>query len=199
MRRAEDPVERPDRPVRVLAISGSLRSESSNTAALRALALLGGSAIEVRVYDGIASLPYFNPDLDGQTTPASVASLRSAVAASDAVVLCSPEYAQGVPGVLKNALEWLVGGAEMSGKPVALLSTSPWSGRAQASLVDTVSALGARLVRPSPVALPLRGRHLEPHRIAAEPSLRSLLLRVLIALEGAANEGSVPAGTTGPG
>jgi NAD(P)H-dependent FMN reductase len=172
--------------MRILALSGSLRAESANTAALKALARLGGTSIDVVLYEGLAALPFFNPDLDVDPPAPSVAELRSEFARSNAVVICSPEYAHGVPGALKNALDWLVSGIELTDKPVALVNTSPWSSRAQASLQDVLSTMGARLVPAASVSLPLRGRRLDPAEIAADPEFRVPLLKTLIELERAA-------------
>src|SRR5512134_730799 len=113
--------------MRVLAISGSLRAHSSNTEALLALALLAPPHVIVRQFDGLATLPAFNPDLDeeGMSPPPPVQDLRSQVASADAIVICSPEYAHGVPGSLKNALDWLVSDPRVVLKPTALVNVSP--------------------------------------------------------------------------
>ena len=95
-------------PIRVLAISGSLRSASANTAVLRAAVALAPDDVAIALYDGLAELPHFNPDLDGDVAPPSVADFRRQLAAADGILISSPEYAHGMPGVLKNALDWLV-------------------------------------------------------------------------------------------
>src|SRR5262249_47022129 len=109
--------------VRVLAISGSLRSGSSNTILLRAAAELAPRGLCVILYGGLADLPHFNPDLDDEANPPpQVREFRDALRAADGLMICSPEYAHGVPGSLKNALDWVVGSGELSGKPVALIN-----------------------------------------------------------------------------
>ena len=134
--------------IHTLAISGSLRAASSNTAVLQALAALAPADVAIAMYDQLANLPYFNPDLDreGDTPPASVAELRAQVGRADGIVICSPEYAHGVPGVLKNALDWLVSSLEFPGKPVALLNISPRSTFVQASLAETLTTMSAALI-----------------------------------------------------
>src|SRR5215510_1633664 len=97
------------RAIRVLAISGSLRRASSNTALVNAAARLAPSGIEVAIYEDLDQLPPFNPDLDNDTPPTPVCEFRAALRSADAVLVSSPEYAHGVPGVLKNALDWVVG------------------------------------------------------------------------------------------
>ena len=94
-------------PMRILAISGSLRNGSSNTNLLLAAAQLVPAGVEMTLYTGLGDLPPFNPDVESAGTPiAAVDDFRAQFAAADAVAICSPEYAHGVPGVLKNALDW---------------------------------------------------------------------------------------------
>src|SRR5678815_2488952 len=99
--------------VRVLAISGSLRRASSNSALIEAVARLAPDTVDVSIYRELETLPPFNPDRDSGPAPAAVARFRAALQACDAVLISSPEYAHGVPGVLKNALDWLVGSGEL--------------------------------------------------------------------------------------
>jgi chromate reductase len=126
---------------------------------LRVAARVAPAGIEVQIYDGIDRLPYFNPDLDREfddpLLPDSVRELRSAIATADAVLISSPEYAHGVPGVLKNALDWLVGGPEMVGKRVALLNTSPHATHAQASLAETLRTMSVMFVSEASIAIAL--------------------------------------------
>ena len=111
---------------RLLAISGSLRAASINTAALEALALVAPDGVEVVVYRDLAQLPAFNPDEDeDERVPPAAAALRALVRQSDGLVIAAPEYAHGVPGALKNALDWLVASDAIPGKPIALLNTAP--------------------------------------------------------------------------
>ena len=111
--------------MRILAISGSLRRISSNTTLLRAIDALAPPGVEVTLYDGLADLPAFNPDFEG-AEPSSVLAFRGQLKSADGVFISSPEYAHGVPGSLKNALDWIVGSGELVDKPVAILNASPW-------------------------------------------------------------------------
>jgi chromate reductase len=131
--------------MRILAISGSLRAASSNTALLRSVANAMRAHAEMSLFAGLGTLPAFNPDCD-ESAPASVASFRAMVAAADCVALSTPEYAHGIPGVLKNALDWLVGSGELYRKPVALLHVSDRGEYAQASLREVLTIMGAKLV-----------------------------------------------------
>lgn len=177
--------------MRILAISGSLRAASSNTAALQALRTLAPAGVAVELYQGLDTLPYFNPDLDAEERagrPAPVLELRRLVGACAGIVICSPEYAHGVPGVLKNALDWLVSCSEFPGKPVALLNMSPRSVHAQASLAETLATMSARLVPEACIALqpPRPGAGAE--EMAAHPelsaALRAMLADFLAAIDG---------------
>lgn len=174
-------------PIHVLAISGSLRAVSSNTALLQAAALLAPPLARVTLYRGLADLPPFNPDLDeeGGPAPAPVADLRAQVRAADALLISSPEYAHGVPGTLKNALDWLVSEPTFPGKPVGLLNAAPRATHAQASLVETLTTMSAHLAPGASLALPLSGRRLGPAEIAADAELAGPLRAALVALAAA--------------
>ena len=170
--------------IHLLAISGSLRAGSSNTEVLRALTVLAPPQVVVRQFEGLATLPAFNPDLDaeGMAAPASVQELRAQVQAADAVVICSPEYAHGVPGSLKNALDWLVSVPEVVFKPVALVNASPRAFHAQASLAETLRTMSMALVSEQPFVVPMSGRGTTATEIASDPALAAPLSDCLGAL-----------------
>ncbi len=110
--------------MQVLAISGSLRVASVNTALLRSLQAAAEGAVGVDLFEGLAGLPVFSPDLEGPPAPAAVEAFAARVAAADAIVIGSPEYARTIPGGLKNAIDWLVSRGEIIDKPIALLHAS---------------------------------------------------------------------------
>jgi NAD(P)H-dependent FMN reductase len=172
----------------ILALSGSLRARSTNTEVLRAAAILAPATVQLTLYSGLASIPPFNPDLDfeGAILPAPVQDLRRQIARADAVLICSPEYAHGVPGVLKNALDWLVSGTEIVHKPVALLNASPRSTHAQASLAEILRTMSAHVVADASVELPMSGRTLDAAGIAEAPDLADRLRGALDAIARAA-------------
>src|SRR2546429_9909735 len=101
--------------VRILLISGSTRRGSGNTAALRTVQALATDGITAEMYDGLAALPAFSPDED-ERPPGPAADLRARIAAAEALLFCTPEYAGTLPGSLKNLLDWTVGGGETYGK-----------------------------------------------------------------------------------
>jgi chromate reductase len=102
--------------MRILAISGSLRAASSNTAVLQAAAFLAPAGVEIVLYTGLGDLPHFNPDLDTDDPPEVVRALRHEIGQCDGLLICSPEYAHGVAGAMKNALDWLVSSVEFPEK-----------------------------------------------------------------------------------
>lgn len=140
----------------LFAISGSLRARSFNTALLRAARGLLSDEIVLSLYEGLAELPHFNPDLDADPAPAPVARLRARIAEADGVLICSPEYAHGVPGSLKNALDWIVSSGEFTDKPVLLINASPsfmGGSIAQANLVEILRVMGAKLADEAVVSV----------------------------------------------
>jgi len=151
----------------VLAISGSLRASSSNTAVLHAAARLAPASMRVSLYQGVGTLPWFNPDLDGDDVPPPVAALRAEVTAADAVLISSPEYAHAIPGALKNALEWLVRSPAMVEKPVALINTSLMAATVQAQLAEVLGTMSARVVPEACVTVPVAGKTRSPEEIAS--------------------------------
>jgi NAD(P)H-dependent FMN reductase len=173
-------------PVRILTVSGSLRAASSNSAILRAASLVAPAPMLVTGYDGIGALPFFNPDLDralgDPLLPLAVRALRAAVGAADGLVISTPEYAHGVPGVLKNALDWLVGGPEMVERHVLLLSTSRHSVHAPASLAETLRTMSAIVLEVPPIELPRGGAMLDVNLLAGEPAVGPPLAAALVAL-----------------
>lgn len=172
--------------MRILAISGSLRAASSNTAALQAAAILAPPGVELVLFDGLADLPHFNPDHDSDPAQPAVREFRAQLRAADAVLISSPEYAHGVPGSLKNALDWVVGSGELVGRPVAVINTSPRATHAQASLVETLTVMSANLVAGASVTVPLLGLKLDARGIAADAELAGALRASFAALESAA-------------
>jgi len=133
--------------MRVLAIPGSLRTTSSNAALLRAASGVAPAGTEVTLYGGLGELPHFSPDLDVEPLPAAVAALRAQIGIADALAISSPEYAHGVPGSLKNALDWLVSALEPIDKPVLVISASPGgAAHAHAQLLEVLRTMNLRVV-----------------------------------------------------
>ena len=178
-------------PVRVLAISGSLRRASSNSALVGAAARLAPDTVETSIYRGLAELPPFNPDLDGDRAPEAVTSFRARLQACDAVLISSPEYAHGVPGVVKNALDWVVGSGELVDKPIALINASARAKHAWASLAETLAVMSAQVILDASITLSLDGRRLDTNGIVGDVELSTALRSAIEALANAARDARV--------
>jgi NAD(P)H-dependent FMN reductase len=109
---------------RVLAVVGSLQANSSNGSIVRALAPMLGGGVDLRVTRALHLLPPFNSDFESENVPDAVIEWRSELASSRAVIFATPEYAFGIAGALKNALDWVVGSGELVGKPVVVIGAS---------------------------------------------------------------------------
>ena len=159
----------------LLAISGSLRAGSSNSALLEAAAMLAPSPVNVVIYDGMGALPHFNPDDDGDNSPASVLHLRARVVNADGLVICTPEYVHGLPGSFKNLLDWLVSGGELWGKPTAIISVAGRGSFANASLLEILKTLMARVSETASVEVPLGSNRVNAAALLADEEIAGLL------------------------
>src|SRR6476659_8819143 len=130
---------------KVLAICGSTRKTSSNLNLINAIADLTKEKFEIRIFGGLSDVPHFNPDLDNETPPDAVKIFRNQLKEVDGVLICTPEYAMGVPGTLKNAIDWTVSSCEFSHKPVALITASSDGQKAHASLLDTLRVIESQI------------------------------------------------------
>jgi NAD(P)H-dependent FMN reductase len=169
----------------IFAISGSLRASSTNTTLVRAIMRLAPQNMKFTLYDGMGDLPHFSPDIDVEDVPPSVATLRQQLQEADGVLICTPEYAYGVPGSLKNALDWTVSSGEFVGKPVVVISASPsmmGGDKAHASLLLTLTALSANIVEGGTLIIPLIRTKLDANGDVSDPTTAQALLSVLVAL-----------------
>ena len=186
------------RPINILAISGSLRAASINSAFCRAAQRLAPATMNVSVFTGLGALPLFNPDLELDPPP-SVRDFRDAVGRAGALVIASPEYAHGISGVMKNALDWLVSFEGFIDKPVALINTSPRAQHAQASLREILQTMSAYIVQQASVGIPLLGACITEDAMLASSEvsgqIRSALAALVDALDGRrTTEASFPLG-----
>jgi chromate reductase len=165
----------------IIAISGSLRRSSSNTILLRAAARLAPENMTITLYNSIGDLPHFNPDLTG-SEPQSVTGFRTQLQSCDGILICTPEYAHGVPGVLKNALDWIVSSGELIDKPVALLNASARSVYAIASLTETITVMMGRIVNAASLTLQLPTNNISEEGILADHKIADALRNGLIKL-----------------
>jgi len=167
--------------VKVLAISGSLRTASINSALLRAAVRLSPPEVQVRFFDAAGELPLFNPDLEVQLPP-RVAALHGEIESSDALLIASPEYAHGVTGTIKNVLDWLVSFEPFINKPVAVFNASPRARHADEALRETLRTMSAVIVEESSVSIPLLGARLTEDAMVEDPVVSRAVRSALQAL-----------------
>ncbi len=177
--------------MKILAISGSLRTSSSSTAVLRAVIGLAPDSMSISIYDALGDLPHFNPELDGDDSIAAVRNWRNQLKESDGVLFCTPEYAHGVPGVLKNALDWIVSSGEFMDKPTAVISASPspdGGDKANASLVQTLRVMMAEIVAGATLCIPAVSAKLSDKGEVTHPATAQALQSLLDTLAGTINK-----------
>ena len=127
----------------ILAICGSTRQSSTNHKLIQAITELTKQDFELRVFENLAALPHFNPDEDNADVAPSVTAFRQQLQQADGILICTPEYAHGVPGTLKNAIDWTVSSCEFSGKPTVLVTASTDGKHAHQALLETLRVIEA--------------------------------------------------------
>jgi NAD(P)H-dependent FMN reductase len=180
-------------PFRILLVSGSTRSGSSNTALLRTAEAVAPAGIVPKLYAGMTALPHFNPDDDrseggadgGASLPAPVAALRSEIANARAILFSTPEYAGALPGCFKNLLDWTVGGSEMYRKPVGWVNGSAFpdgAKHAHASLATVLGYLNADIVEAAVQRIPVARGAVGDDGLIADMAIRERIADVLLRL-----------------
>jgi chromate reductase, NAD(P)H dehydrogenase (quinone) len=139
---------------KVIAVSGSTRSSSTNLNLIRAIETLYGEHFDMTIYNEIASLPHFNPDLEHPSPPEAVVTFRKKLREADGILICTPEYAMGVPGSLKNAIDWTVSSCEFSHKPTALVTASSVGQKGHAALMETLKVIEANITDDTQLIVP---------------------------------------------
>ncbi|MBA2612499.1 MAG: NAD(P)H-dependent oxidoreductase [Bacteroidetes bacterium] len=138
----------------IIAICGSTRKSSTNLHLIHAITELSKDLFEVKLYTTIEELPHFNPDLDVDPAPIKIHEFRHLLKSAAGVLICTPEYAMGVPGTLKNAIDWTVSSAEFSKKPVALITASSMGEKAHASLLETLKIIESTITAETQLLIP---------------------------------------------
>ncbi|HRI19574.1 MAG TPA: NAD(P)H-dependent oxidoreductase [Panacibacter sp.] len=128
--------------MKIVAIPGSLRAGSSTHAIIKAFAGKLPADVEFEIYNVLQTLPHFN---DSDEIPVAVNELRNLIMSADGILFCTPEYAFGIPGSLKNALDWMVGSTVLTNKPTAVITAATGGDKAHASLLLVLTALSAKV------------------------------------------------------
>lgn len=176
---------------KILLICGSSRAGSVNAAVLNTVQHISPPEVEARSFQGMTSLPHFNPDDDAHPLSHHVIDLRKAIRESDGILFCTPEYAGGLPGSFKNLLDWTVGGTEINMKAVGWINAaslaSPAGGEdAHASLRKVLGYLGASIVEAACPRLPIRRQEIGPDGLINEPKIQLQIVATITALAEAA-------------
>jgi chromate reductase len=168
--------------IEILAISGSLRAASTNSALVAAMAQNAPAGCRISIYDGLGRLPIFNPDDEGERTPAEATRLIDAVTDADGIIVSCPEYAHGVAGGLKNGLDWLVSRDATVDKPAMLVHASPRSLFARAALAEIMRTMSFALFEDVVLEIALLGKKPpEVEKILLEPASRLAMRNALSA------------------
>ncbi len=139
---------------KVIAISGSTRANSTNLNFIKAIIELTKNKFDITILDGLTEIPHFNPDLDTENPPQNVIDFRTKLRKADGILICTPEYAMGVPGTLKNAIDWTVSSMEFSKKPLALITASSVGQKGHASLLETLNVIEATITEETQLLIP---------------------------------------------
>jgi NAD(P)H-dependent FMN reductase len=139
---------------------------------------LSKDKFDITVYEGLADLPHFNPDLDTENPPQKISGFRNALRAHDGILICTPEYAMGVPGTLKNAIDWTVSSMEFSKKPVALITASSMGQKAHESLLETLRIIESSITENTQLLISHVRTKLSEGKISDEDTLKKILLLI---------------------
>lgn len=164
--------------MKLVAICGSTRDQSANLSLIKAIGRLFANELQVAVFQGLAAIPHFNPDLDNEMPPAAVSAFRRQLKEAEGILICTPEYAMGVPGTLKNAIDWTVSSMEFSHKPVALITASSAGRKAHHSLLETLTVIEADIPENSRLLVSFVKTKVKDDTIVEETTLAQV--RVLV-------------------
>ena len=167
-------------PIQLLGISGSIRRESYNSTVLQTIAKLLSEELELQIFP-LNDIPLYNADLDGDSPPDAVRALKSSIEHSDGLIICSPEYNYGMPGVLKNALDWASRPnfqSPLKGKPALIMTASPGTAggvRAQYQIREVLSAALARPIARQHVAIAQVNQKIVDGKLTDETTINFVL------------------------
>ncbi|MFV1983112.1 MAG: NADPH-dependent FMN reductase [Thiohalomonadales bacterium] len=162
--------------IRILALSGSLRKKSYNSALINAVAKLAPNRIKIVIFDEMDTLPLFNPDRESENINV-IRKLKNELKKSNGLLISSPEYAHGISGVLKNALDWLVSGDEFPYIPVALVNTSPRATHAQIALREVISTMSGNIIESASMVVPLLGTDFDANAIINDDKISQYIIK----------------------
>jgi chromate reductase, NAD(P)H dehydrogenase (quinone) len=139
---------------KIIALCGSNRKQSLQRSYIHAFALLSKAIFDIEIYDSLDQLPHFNPDLDNDRPSEKIIAFRKRLKSADGILICTPEYAMGIPGTLKNAIDWTVSSCEFSHKPTALITASSMGHKGHAALIDVLKIIEADITNETQLLIP---------------------------------------------
>jgi NAD(P)H-dependent FMN reductase len=176
--------------IKILAISGSLRANSSNNTIIKAVAGMAPAGVQFTIYTGLAQIPPFD---DSQEASPAVADFRQQLQLADGIFICTPEYAFGVSGVLKNALDWTVSSGELVNKPLALVTAATGGEKAHAALLLTFTALSSSIPEGGELVISYVRSKLDANGNVSDAATAAKLQSVLEALVSHCRQRNEPA------
>ena len=165
---------------KIIAISGSTRAQSMNAKYINAVRDLSADYFDVSVYERLTDLPHFNPDLHNDDVSSSVTHLRNTLKAADGILICTPEYAFGIPGALKNLIDWTVSSADFYNKPVALITASTSGEKAHASFLETLKIIGSKMTDDTQVLISSAKTKINAEQKIVDNGVRDKLMRLIV-------------------
>ncbi|HET6769993.1 MAG TPA: NAD(P)H-dependent oxidoreductase [Chitinophagaceae bacterium] len=159
---------------KIVAIPGSTRKNSVNLSLINAITGLYSDQLEFKIFQGLAAIPHFNPDLDTDKPPEEVLAFRKELNEADGILICTPEYAMGVPGTLKNAIDWTVSSMEFADKPVALITASSAGHKAHLSMIETLKVIESDISEDSQLLISFVKSKVKDSEIADKDTLEQV-------------------------
>ncbi len=168
---------------RILAICGSTKPDSVNKRLIQAIAALTADYFEVTVFEDIAGIPHFNPVLDNDTPPASVVHFRGLLQEAQGILICTPEYAMGVPGTLKNAIDWIVSSCSFCYKPTALITASTHGLKGHQALLETLRVIESDITDDTHMVISYVRTKVNNEAMITDAETQDKVVSVLLALK----------------
>lgn len=159
---------------KIVAIPGSTRKNSANLSLINAINELYSDQLEFKIFQGLTGIPHFNPDLDTEKPPEAVLAFRKELNEADGILICTPEYAMGVPGTLKNAIDWTVSSMEFADKPVALITASSAGHKAHLSMIETLKVIESDISEDSQLLISFVKSKVKDSEIADKDTLEQV-------------------------
>lgn len=171
-----------------MALCGSTRQNSSNHSLLLCLQHKWQEEFDMVLFENLAALPHFNPDLDKDPIPDKIAGFRQLFTQADGVIICTPEYAHGVPGTLKNALDWTVSSSSFSGKPTVLITASTDGQYGHRALLETLYVIEAKNVDELQLLIPFAKTKISSDRGIIDENTNNAMDHIMIRFISLLNE-----------